>query len=269
MDTFTYFVPVDFTESCYNALQYTTTLARRSGGTVKLCHVIDLEEIPESDNPVIVSFAIDRLLQDARKKMKSLREIIFMEGVHVKEEIALGNLHMELMKQIEAVTPTVVVVGRDVTKEPTSQSLLTYLTRNTTSPVLVVPKTYNPKTPGRAILTLDLEPKKSGRFSSVLNLIKRVQNYFSVLEVKTLHFGNGKEALEWIELMRAKGKVDPSFLSSNNAKRINQLIDFIQDNKIDLFCIQGSRNIFSKLFRQHLPKQLPSQVSGPVLVITL
>ncbi|HEX6224839.1 MAG TPA: universal stress protein [Chryseolinea sp.] len=269
METFTYFVPVDFTESCYNALQYTTTLARRSGGTVKLCHVIDLEEIPESDNPIIVSFAIDRLLQDARKKMKSLREIIFMEGIQVKEEIALGNLHTELMKQIEAVTPSVVVVGRDVNKEPTSQSVLTYLTRNTTSPVLVVPQSYASKTPGRAILTVDLEPKKNGRFSAFTELIKRFQNFFSVLEVKTLHFGNGKEALQWIEMMRTKGNISPKFLSSNDDKRINQMIDFIQDNKIDIFCIQGSRNIFSKLFRQQLPKQLPAQVSGPVLVITL
>ncbi|HZI23723.1 MAG TPA: universal stress protein, partial [Chryseolinea sp.] len=102
METFKYFVPVDFTESCYNAIQYTTTLARSSGGTVKLCHVVDIEQIPESDNPVLVSFAMDRLILEAQKKMKSLREIIFMQGIHVKEEIVLGNLRIELLKQIES-----------------------------------------------------------------------------------------------------------------------------------------------------------------------
>lgn len=269
METFTYFVPIDFTESCYNALQYTTTLARNSGGTVKLCHIVDLEEIPESDNPVVVSFAMDRLVLEAQKKMKSLREIIFMQGVHVKEEIVLGNLRLELLKQIEAASPSVVVIGRDSNKQLTSHSLLTCLTRNTDSPVLVVPQSYNSRKASRAILTVDMESKKNGKFSMMSVLIKRLLSYFSVLEVNSLRFGSGNEALQWIEIMRSRGSVNPNFLSNNNDERLNQMIEFIKTNEIDLFCIQESRNFFGKLFRQNIFKHLPQRANGPMLVITL
>jgi nucleotide-binding universal stress UspA family protein len=269
METFTYFVPVDFTECCYNALQYTTTLARSSGGTVKLCHVVDLEEIPESDNPVIVSFALDRLLQEARKKMKSLREIIFMEGVHVKEEIVLGDLQTELMKQIDSANPGVIVIGRDSDRQVTSNSLLTYLTRNTHAPVLVVPHSNKSGRSNRAILTLAIDSKKSGKFSSWSSALRKLLSDFSVLEVRSLRFGNGKEALNWIEKMRSKGSVSPKFLSHDSDKAINQMIEFIRANKIDLFCIQENRNIFSKLFGQNFSNHLPTSVEGPLLVITL
>src|SRR5688572_16249802 len=270
METFTYFVPVDFTECCYDTLQYTTSLARNSGGNVKLCHVVDLEEIPDSDNPVVVSFAIDRLLQEAQKKMKSLREIILMEGISVKQEVVLGNKQIELIKQIESVRPSVVVIGGDSRKRLTSDSLLTCLTRNTTSPVLVVPQSYNSKAPTRAVLTLNMDIKTNGRLSSFSEVIKKFFGYFSVLETRALHFANGKEALYWIETMRAKGNVNPNFLSINDDNdRIERIVDFVQANKINLLCIKERRSFFRKFFTQNISNQLPKQVEVPLLVITL
>jgi nucleotide-binding universal stress UspA family protein len=268
MDTFTYFVPINFTDCCYNALQYTTNLARTSGGKVKLCHIVDLEEIPESDNPVVVSFAIDRLFEEARRKMRSLREIILLEGVRVEQEIALGDIQSELTKQIESMGPGVVVIGRDPGKPLTSDSLLTCLTRKVTSPVLVVPQSYNSRHASRAILTLDMNDKKNGRPSTFTDAVKKVLGYFSVLETKSLHFGNGAEALRWIDTVRSKGNFSPKFLSGNN-ESIDQLIDFIRDNKIDLLCIKENRSIFNKFFGESISKHLPRQVEAPVLVITV
>ena len=94
-------------------------------------------------------------------------------------------------------------------------------------------------------------------------------SYFSVLEVNSMRFGSGNEALEWIELMRSRGNVNPNFICNNNDERLNQMIEFIRTNKIDLFCIQESRNFFSKFFRQNISKHLPQPANGPMLVITL
>jgi len=269
METFTYFVPVDFTECCYDTLQYTASLARNSGGSVKLCHVVDLEEIPESDNPVVLMFAIDRHLQEVQKKMKSLREIILMEGISVEDEIVMGNIRLELIKQIESEKPSVIVIGKEPNTQLTSHSLLTYLTRNTTSPVLVVPQSYNSKLSSRAILTLDMDFTKAGRFSLLSEITERILNLFSVLEIRSLHFSNGKGAIDWINTMRSKGGVNPNVLADGNNDRINQLLDFIRDAKIDLVCIREKHSIFNKLFNQNIGWHLPRQVERPVLVITL
>jgi len=269
METFTYFVPVDFTECCYDTLQYTAALARNSGGSVKLCHVVDLEEIPESDNPVVVSFAIDRHLQQAQKKMKSLREIILMAGISVEDEIVMGNIEIELIKQIECIRPSVIVIGKDSNKELTSHSLLTYLTRNTTLPVLVVPQSYNSKASSRAILTLDMDGTKAGGSSLFSELTERILSFFSVLEIRSLRFSIGKEGIDWTNTMRSNGCVNPNLLADSNNDRINQWLDFIRDNKIDLVCIREKRRIFNKFFNHNIAKHLPRQVESPLLVITL
>ena len=268
METFTYFVPVDFTECCYDTLQYTASLARNSGGRVKLCHVVDLEEIPESDNPVVVSFAIDRYLKEAQKKMKSLREIILMAGISVEDEIVMGNIEIQLIKQIECIRPSVIVVGKDSNKELTSHRLLTYLTRNTTFPVLVVPQSINSKTSSKAILTLDMDGRKAG-FSLFSELTKRILSFFSVLEIRSLRFSIGKEGIDWTNTMRSNGCVNPNLLADSNNDRVTQWLDFIRDNKIDLVCIREKHRIFNKFFNHNITKHLPRQVESPLLVITL
>jgi nucleotide-binding universal stress UspA family protein len=269
MENFTYFVPLDFTECSYNALHYATILARNTEGRIKICHVIDLEELPDSENPVVLSFAMDRLIKKAQQKIRSLREIISMDGVNVKDEIVIGNVRNQLIKQIDEKRPNVVVIGRDTSKRHASKGLVGFLTKNTSVPVLVVPQSHNPKIPSRAVLASDVNANHEVQFGPVFDIIKKVSKELSVVNINSSYFANAKGVLKWLENERDKGKKNGKSLTHQNGCRLSGVIDFIRINKIDLLCtVRSNSRFFDKLLHRNISRHLTSQADVPVLVIT-
>ena len=268
MKTFTYFVPVDFSPCSYNALHYTTMLARSSHGQIMLSHVVDLDEIPESDNPVVVNFAIDRLMKAAEERLSSLREIIFLKGIAVKQQVLIGNVQIQLMNQIAETRPDVIVMGKKSVNKPGAQSLLKYVTRNTNLPVLVVPQSHNPKVPNRAVLASDFDPKKEVKLAPFFEIIKKVSHELSILNIKSNYYSNAQEALNWIENLNKTYGVKAKLLTPEEDSGIAHLKKYVQANEVDLLCtVKYNNNIFDRLFGRSVPSHLTSQFEVPVLVI--
>lgn len=269
METITYFVPVDFSACSYNALHYATMLARCAPGRIHLCHVVDLEEIPDSENPVVVSFAMERLITKAEEKMKSLREIISMTGILVKEQIVMGNVKTQLMKQIDSVQPNVIVMGRNVDKKVGVGSLLRYITRNTNVPVLVIPESHNPRMPDRAVLASDMDTSREVDFAPFFEIIRRVSNELSILNIRSGFFANAGDALKWLNKLNATYGMNAKLLEhEENSSGVKGIVDFIRTHKIDLLCtVKSNKSIYDRLFDRSLANQLTSEVEVPVLVI--
>jgi nucleotide-binding universal stress UspA family protein len=268
MNTFTYFVPVDFSACSYNALHYATMLALCSQGQIILSHIVDLDEIPESDNPVVINFAMDRLLKAAEERLRSLREIISLKGIVVKQQVLLGNVPLQLMKEIDEQKPDVIVIGRDTDRRLGAQSLLKYITKNTNVPVLVVPKSHNPKIPNRAVLASDLNPKKELKLAPFFEIIGNVTQELSILDIKSNYFSNAQEALSWIENLNSTYGVNARLLSpENNGGKIN-IKNYLQTNEVDFLCtVKHNSSMFDRFFGRSIPHQLTSQLEVPVLVI--
>lgn len=268
METLTYFVPIDFSACSYNALHYTTMLARCSQGVIKLCHVIDLDEIPDSENPVVVSFAIDRLVKKAEDRMKSLREIISLDGVNVKADIVMGNVHTQLMNQIETIKPNVIVMGKEVGKITGARSLLKYITRNTSVPVLMVPESHNPRIPNRAVLASDMNPEREIEFAPFIDIVKKVSHELSILNIRSGYFNNAKDTLKWINNLNETYGINAKLLSRENKNGVKSIVDFVRTNKVDLLCtVRYNTSLYDKLFDRSFTNQLTSEVEVPVLVI--
>lgn len=267
METFTYFVPVDFSACSYNALHYATMLARCSPGSVKLFHVIDLEEIPDSENPVVISFAIDRLVKEAKKKMKSLREIISLEGIHVKEEIVMGNVEVQLLKEIAELKPDIVVMGKN--KDKTfAHGMVKKITRNTNVPVLVVPQSHIPKIPSRAVLASTMDAQSQIQLAPFFDIIKKISHQLSILNVRSNYFRNAKDALNWIENLNATYGVNATLLPEENNDNLKEIKDYLRSNKVDLLCtVSPSNSFFEKFFPRNISDELTDQSDVPVLVI--
>ncbi len=267
MKTFTYFVPIDFSACSFNALHYATMLARCSNGEIVLSHIIDLDQLPESDNPVVVNFAIDRLIKNAKEKLSSLSEIIFLKGILVKQQVAIGNVQLQLINQISTLKPDVIVMGRD-SSNPNGQSLLKYVTKSTNLPVLVVPQSHNPKVPNRAVLASDLDPKKQEKLAPFFEIIKKVSHELSILNIKSGYFSNAQEALNWIQNLNKTYGVNAKLLTPENNEGIADLKNYVKINDVDLLCtVRYNKSIFDKLFRRRLANPFTSQLEVPVLVI--
>jgi nucleotide-binding universal stress UspA family protein len=266
--SFTYFVPVDFSPCSYNALHYATMLARCSYGQIMLSHVIDLEEVPDSENAVVISFAIDRLVKKAEERIKSLREIISLKGIVVKQEILIGNVELQLLKQIDELKPDVIVMGRNTEHRLGSQSLLKNITKNTNVPVLVVPVSHNPKIPNRAVLASDMDPKKKIKFAPFFEIIKKVSHELSILDIKSGYFSNAQEALTWIKNLNETYGVEAKLLQQEDKNGLANIKNYVQTNEVDLICtVRYNSSILDKLFGRSISNQLTNQLEVPVLVI--
>lgn len=239
MKPLTYFVPIDFTQASYNALQYAVLLAKGSVGDVKLCHVVDLDEIPESDNQVVVSLALDRLLQDAGRKLKSLRGFISLDSINTDEDIVIGNIRYALISRIEAVKPDVIVVGRRTDSKFSRWGVIHYITKHTNTPVLVIPQNHNPKVPDRAAVTIDVNPEYVVQFKTLLSIIKKISPEISILNIRGSKEREHKQ--DWIRDLQNNYGIKAQFLSGENALGASSLDNFIKENKIDLLYIVKSK----------------------------
>lgn len=263
MKKLTYFVPVDFTDCSYNALQYAIMLARFSEGQVKLCHVINMEQIPDSDNQVVVTRSLNELNRKATKKMKSLVELTAMEGVHVDEILVMGNVKGQLLEQIEKVNPHVIVIGRNTERQPTRRSIATYLTRNTQVPVLVVPGSHSPRLPDRAMLTSDIRPEMANSLDPFLGVLSRTNQQLAILDSRNDH-----SSKELIQKLTDYG-INASLVPCENNGGLENTLEFIRSNKVDmLFIYKRSRNFLERLFKKEIEDILPFSIEVPVLMLT-
>jgi nucleotide-binding universal stress UspA family protein len=246
MKSLTYFVPVDFTQASYNALQYAVLLAKESEGQVKLCHVVDMNEIPESDNQVSVSLALDRLFKNAERKLKSLREFISLDYINTEEDVIMGNVQYSLINRIEKVKPDVIVVGRKTENKINKGSVINYITKNTNTPVLVIPQNHNPKIPDHAVVTIDVSPELVVRFKTLLSIIKKISPDISILNIRSSK--NNVASQNWIADLRSQYGINAQFLSGDHTAANGSLDDFIKENKIDLlYNVKSKKSWFGRL----------------------
>lgn len=267
MKKLTYYVPVDFSECSLNALQYATMLARFAEGKVVLGHVIDLNEVPESENPVVVSWSLDRLTRKVNEKMKSLREIISLEGIVVEEEILVGNVQFNLLKQIEKVKPNVIVMGRNTERQPGKDSLLTFITKNTKVPVLVVPGSHNPKVPNKAVLATDMKSFDLREFEPFIEILKKTSQELSVLNIRGSQ-AKGKQISEWVDKFNAAYAMEVKVLPTQHDDTVENVVKYVNANNVDLLCtINRNYSLLEKLFSPAPAHQLTTHVEVPVLLI--
>jgi nucleotide-binding universal stress UspA family protein len=267
MKTFKYFVPIDFSACSFNALHYATMLARSSNGEIMLSHIIDLDQLPESENPVVVNFAIDRLIKNAQEKLSSLREIIFLKGIRVQQHVSIGNVQLQLINQISSLQPEIIVMGRDSNNHG-DQNLLKYITKNTNVPVLVVPQSHNPKIPNHAVLASDLNLKKQEKLAPFFEIIKKVSHELSILNIKSNYFSNAQEAITWVQNLNKTYGVNAKLLTPEKNDVISDIKNYVKINDVDLLCtVRNNKSIFDKLFRRGVANHLTNQLEVPVLVI--
>lgn len=261
-----YFVPIDFTQASYNALQYAVLLAKESEGQVKLFHVVDLNELPESDNQVVVSLALDKLLKDAARKFKSLREFISLDAINVEEDILMGNVKYSMINRIEQLNPDVIVVGKQSETRIKRGGVIHHIIKNTNKPVLVIPENHNPKIPDRAAVTIDVDPEQLVNFKTLLSIMKKISPEISIIKIHGSKRHEDAQLL--IDDLRSNYGIHAQFLSGVSKPEAKNLDDLIKENKIDLlYNVKSKRGVMNRLFSSlQSTQQLSASAGVPYLL---
>ncbi|QOI98393.1 MAG: universal stress protein [Flammeovirgaceae bacterium] len=266
MNSIRYFIPVDFSEASYRAIQYASLLAGRTSGAIQLGHIIPADEITESDNPVVVQWSLTRLEQKASDRMQSLKEIITGTGIPVKKEIGFGNVRSELLKMIERCAPDVIVLPRK-TFENQNPGLFNYLSKNCRMPLLVVPESFVPQAPERAVVATDLRPE-NGELDTAFRLLSKSASEIELLNIQIDGAPAHPEKQDWITRLERKYGMDTRLQQHGGNSVVHGVISYLKSNPVDLLCtIRRNKNFITRALGESVADEIARQAEVPVLVI--
>jgi len=174
------FVPVDFSHGSYNALEYAMRLAKMCNGEIDLLHAIDINELPDSENPLNIRDALARTEARAYRKLTSLVELIESDGVVVGNRVVqVGNAGDLVRNYIKATSPDLAVVGM-----ATKMSKLLAGGKNAISATLIVPPSIKLSSPAKILLIRDNKTIHERVLKPLATLVHNGSNTLTILDAK-------------------------------------------------------------------------------------
>jgi nucleotide-binding universal stress UspA family protein len=261
MKPLTIFVPVDFSESSYKALQYACTLARALGGNITYCHVIDAHKVVESSNPVVVTWSIEKLNREAELKMQSLKELISEYGVSAVPVLKMGNVTTSISDMLTKYNPDVVILGRTDNKR---DSLFHRLINDSKLPIIIVPDNFNPVIPENVVIASDLKQLPTNGFHSFFSVVKDTVSNVSLLTINPMSV-NG-EWQKWSDHLQGHGIIAKQEVREHRDV-VSGILEFIKSGKVDLLCTIRRGRLFNWRPGLRISTKLAEQSKVPVLVL--
>jgi len=176
-----FLVPLDFNDHTSHALGYVLHLAKVYGGSIRLVHAVDMDNLPVSENPLTLNHAIRNLTSRASQKLKAYHEIIVEQGVAIREsKTSVGSMAQVVEAELQKNTRDLVVLGSD----PISLKLLIRLRSMGNLNVLMVPQNvqYNP--PENFLMLSDGLPIAEARLDVFARMVEHGSGDITVLDTR-------------------------------------------------------------------------------------
>lgn len=268
MESSNYFVPVDFSTSSFKAVQYAMMLAQLTGGHINLFHVFDPNEMPDSDNPVVVGRTFDKLTSHAEKKMESLREMIRSVGVSSSFDLSFGKLSFEFAKQCSRIKADYIVIGKEHMARTFSKNGIKLLKL----PTFVVPESTVINTPYNILLATDLKSIQAEGLSQFLTIANKTCEALKLLHISKKPVINGHEVNIRHKFDEIKKIIDvkTDFTCRQGEDVTTGILDYTKENSVDLLCTikRKGNGLINKLFPKSISAEILAEADVPVLVFS-
>lgn len=248
-------VPVNSSQSAFNALEYTLNLAKVLPTTIHLLYVANIDDLTESNNPVVVNRMLDRLYRKASNCVTSLKEMIEESGVKViTAESRVGKAESIIHNLSKTITPDMIVIGRGTFEHHVVSQLIT----TSCCPVMCIPESITPHLPASIILShQERIPLKS--LDPFCTIIKRTSQNLTVLhpekhKVKEVQnfFANVSESIE---------------ISCQPCEELD-VVKYADAHEVDLVCVvHRSKTFLERIFKRDKNLSLVHELNIPVMVI--
>ena len=252
-------VPVDATASAFHSLEFALNLARTCDACIQLLYLTDIDNLPESSNPVVVNRMLDRLERKAYNCVESLTEMIEETGVSVHSaESITGNVWGMLERKIELLRPGLVIIG----KESFSKRLVHNLIAHATCPVLVIPASAPSRLPSSFALSFEKRPSPF-TLGVLPQILKHTAVKLSMLTTEKYH-GALKKVEHYLASKDYSINLDYTQepLSSHTVER------FLEAKSADLLCVtRKNRSFIARIFHSCKVSDMVARLTIPVLVL--
>ena len=270
----TILVPIDYSETAHNALQYAIGLAKFNKAKIVLLHAYQVP-IPTTEMPVVLALP-DDLEKENIARIKTLEKEIskqLNDEVKVEHLVRMGFAVDEIMtaaKEKKADLIVMGVTGQGKLGETLIGSNATWLIQKTHTPVLVVPQGAKFKKPEKIVWAYDYrgevpenQSKKVKEYTKLFNA-----NLFVLDIVKTSQVPTYENAVAGVTIEAALNGVKHSTYFPEGEDIESEINTFVDTYKADwLMMIPHKHTLFERLFHKSNTKRMAFHTHVPLLII--
>nr|WP_294858546.1 universal stress protein [uncultured Fluviicola sp.] len=267
-------VPVDFSETSNNTLEYALQLAKKTNAELHLLHVYDLQLFMY--DPVQLSPAEYDLEEEVLQELEKLKRTILTEnpGLEVVHHAILGVPVDEINAYSKKAKIDLIVIGTQgagYIQERILGSTTSLLIRSAKTPVIVIDKEVKFKEPKQIVLAADFQKTDTNKVLRPLKTLAELyRSHICILNIYP-HIQltpSLEEIPEGFRLDYYLKGIEHTFYSLENNQVVYSINQFITDYEIDMIAmIARKHSFFSRLFKEPLTKKMSFHSRVPLLVL--
>jgi nucleotide-binding universal stress UspA family protein len=246
-------VAIDFSPTSYTTLEYAMNLAKSQRTPIELFHIIDFDELSETDNPLVMDRMLTQIEEKARIRLESLIEMLTEQSVEVTgTDLAIGKVEHALRKKIKDQGPYLVIAGANQWGGKIKNHIKSF-----SSAFLLIPENMPWKSPH----TIGIY----GRQQNLNQIVKPIL-YWAWHDKQIIllgqdldkNFNSGTDLIEGTPILLEK--------VSSPISSLQQLQSVIKELEIDLLCVDHKKKTFwGKWLERRRFLKITSNLKIPVL----
>lgn len=270
-------VPIDFSEQAEHAMKTAAQIARLSGGKVFLLHMInlpsnenDLEAHGDASNPAKMLF-----LKKVHEKFDELKEIDYMQGIEVSEEVRFHKTFAGIIDYSHELNIDLIVMGSHGAtglKEMFIGSNTEKVVRNSDIPVLVVKKGIDVFQIKKFVFASDFSDEVKPSFGRFVKFAAKFNAEIDLLFVNTIHNFESthitSKRLKEFVLNYEMPKYTLNIFNDTSVER--GILNFAKDTDADVIALNThQRKGLSSMFNDSISEDLVNHALKPVITFKI
>jgi nucleotide-binding universal stress UspA family protein len=268
----TIIVTTDFSPVAENAATYAAEMASVLSASVLLLHVYEIPliqlEVPFANNE-------EEIKKSAEKKLSELQEKLLLKTggkIEIDAEIRTGIFFQELQALCNTIDPYAVVMGSQATSfaEKSLYGRRTvYAMKKLKYPLIAVPPGVKFSSIKKIGLACDLRKVTDTiPAEEIILLVHELNADLHILNIDRLDVFNPKTDYDSVLLEKMLAALKPTYHFITNGNTDQAIIDFAEENKLDLLIVVPKRRgLLKRLFHKSHTKQLVLHAHVPVMAM--
>ncbi len=273
----TILVPTDFSECANNALEVAASIAKKTGASITLLHVLDVPSItvngvgsmPETDEaPFMMKF-----LKVTKEKMKKIISSSSLKNISVSDKIEIGSANAKIIQAAEKINADLIVMGSHGCsgwKEIMMGSNTEKIVRLSTIPVFVIKKKIENFELRNIVFASNFDEHAEQAFIRITKLFNLFNSTIHLLKVNTRnHFETTMKSMKQMRKFSRKFLIQDATFNTYNDNSIEEGIrHFSNLIGADLIAMEThGRTGFAHIVNGSIAENVANHTSIPLLSV--
>jgi len=272
----TILVPTDFSDCAINALKFAASIAKKTGASINLLHVLEVPELGPQGSKAHTSEDVPymlNLLKLIKTRMKKMVALPFLKSIKTLHNVEVGNVNDQILAAAKKHKADIIIMGTHGAsgfQEVFIGSNAEKIARNSLIPVISVKEEVKESKIDKIIYATDFSEETELIFPEVEKIASLLGSKIEIVKVITmLSFETSSKTLADIKRFKEKFKngnyTITTYYEWNKQAGIRNFADSVNADMIALG-VHGRRGL-SDFFNRNIAENLVNHSMLPVLTV--